>query len=253
MQLKTSLLFLLSSNVLFCAELQDHTTALPTPIIPATAIGSSLQDLCIDVIVTHRIDSKMLSPYLQSEIAHKEKEKTHAREFARRNLLTRLQDDNAYVLLCNNVQDDPDHISQLFPTLHNQYLTVHASDSSLKKCLACLATKGITPGHSIRYLSKGCIFSLGISAALSPVIFVPTVICCPPMVDPILNGLLCFQAAAGVCSCLSRAAHNRCNHYTHHCYDYLTDPGEAPQPIVMEEYLDWENSLEECAERQTIL
>lgn len=239
---------LLSSNIIFGADQQTHERQ--------TAPGANLQELCINTIVANRIDSRILDPYLQSEIARKERlylEQTQNRENERRRLIERLQEDNAYESFDENFQDDPDHISHLFPTLHNQYLTVQTTDSSFKKCLACLATKGITPRHCISYLGKGCIYSVGIGAALSPVIFVPTVICCPPMIDPILKGFLCFFASGITCSYLSKAARNPCNRYTQHCYDYLSDPGEAPRPIVMTEFLDPEDSLDTYSESEPLL
>lgn len=223
---------LLSSHIIFGVDQQTHE--------PKTSTGSSLQELCIDVIVANRIDSKMLYPDLQLRIARKEHvylAKAQNRENERRRLIEHLQEDNAYESFDENFHDDPD-ISHLFPTLHTRHITIHTTDATLKKCLACLATRGVTPGHSIRCLEKGCAYSVGISAALSPVIFIPTVICCPPMTDPILQGLLCFLASGITCSYLSKASHNRCNRYTQHCYNYLTDPGEAPRPIVMEAYLE---------------
>lgn len=240
MQLILISLFLLSSNMIFCAELQEPHTAQPTHIIAATSTGLSLQELCIDVIVAGRIDSRILDPHLQSKIAGKERlylENAHNREAERRRLIDRLTEHEAYEA-CHNAQDDPDHISHLFSTLHDQYLTVDTSDPTLKKCLACLATRGITPGHSIRCLSDSAACSVGISAGLSPLMFIPTVICCPPMTDHVLKGLLCFFASGITGSYLSKLARTTCYGYTRDCYKYLTDPGEAPRPIVMEEFFD---------------
>lgn len=227
-----SLLFfsLLSSYIIFSAEQQTHELQTPP--------GANLQELCIDVIVANRINSKMLYPDLQLRIARKDLAKAQNHETERRSLLERLTEHEAYETFDAEFQDDPDHISHLFPTLHTRYMSVHATDATLKKCLVCLATKGITPGHSIRCLEQGSIHSVGIGALLSPVIFVTTVLCCLPMTDPILKGLLCFLTSGIVCHGLCKTTRSSCNRHTQHCYTYLTDPGGAPQPIVMEAYLE---------------
>ena len=224
-----------------CTILITYLSALHAAEPSVEMQVKTLQNLCIESLISHRINCTTLIPYIQRDVAHAESAylngQQQVKETRRQELLDNLLEPRAYKF--GKETDDYDsqvgEVENSFVLMRQEY---SLPDNPLhKRCLMSLTEARITPVHcawtafTISCITCGggccCCAFAGLWSIISNI----------PLNSSFFAGLTYMGIGAGSCVITAPALYfsRSCSKK---CYDYATSNNQGPEPIVMREYLD---------------